>query len=198
MIHNLNQKTRTSHPVSKLMRQVFEKKWIKTALGGMFSITTLASGMVMAMPTDATLAAGSIESVSNIEIETVKSFANVLPNNTGISQMYHWGHPGIDITAPLGTTIYPLKDGVVVKMENLKWDYGRAVYIDHGNGLITLYAHMGKVFVEEGEKITTKMPVGEVGLTGRTTGPHLHFELRKDNNAINPLPFLDLGVAMAR
>jgi murein DD-endopeptidase MepM/ murein hydrolase activator NlpD len=180
------------------MRQVFEKKWIKTALGGMFSITTLASGMVMAMPTDATLAASSMESVSNIQMETTKSFANVLPNNTGISQMFHWGHPGIDITAPLGTTIYPLKDGVVIRMENLKWDYGRAVYVDHGNGLVTLYAHMGKVFVEEGEKITTKMPIGEVGLTGRTTGPHLHFELRKDEVAVNPLPFLDLGVAMAR
>lgn len=198
MIHNTIQKSRASHPLSKLIRPVFEKKWMKSALGGMFSVATLASGMVMAMPTDATLAADSIEYVSNIQIETISSFANVLPNNTGISQKYHWGHPGIDITAPLGTPIYPLKSGVVVRMENLKWDYGRAVYIDHGNGLVTLYAHMGKVFVEDGEKVTTDKPIGEIGLTGRTTGPHLHFELRKDNNAINPLPFMDLGIAKAR
>lgn len=177
---------------------MFEKKWIKTALGGMFSITTLASGMVMAMPTDATLAANSVDSLSNIQIETIKSFANVLPNNTGISQYYHWGHPGMDITAPLGTPIYPLKGGVVVRMENLKWDYGRCVYIDHGNGLITLYAHMGKVFVEEGETVTTDKPIGEVGVTGRTTGPHLHFELRKDDKAVNPLPYMSLGVPKPR
>ena len=198
MRHNFILNNRTSHPLSKLIRPVFEKKWIKTALGGMFSITTLASGMVMAMPTDATLAAASIDTISNIQIETVRSFANVLPNNTGISQTYHWGHPGMDITAPLGTTIFPLKNGVVIRMENLKWDYGRAVYVDHGNGLVSLYAHMGKVFVEEGEHITTDTPIGEVGLTGRTTGPHLHFELRKNDQAVNPTPFMNLGLAKAR
>ena len=101
----------------------------------------------------------------------------------------------MDITAPLGTPIYPLKSGVVVRMENLKWDYGRAVYVDHGNGMITLYAHMGKVFVEEGDQVTTDKPIGEVGVTGRTTGPHLHFELRKDGNAINPMPYLNLSSA---
>lgn len=179
------------------MRPVFEKKWLKTAIGGFFSITTLASGVIM-MPTEATLAATSIEPIANIQIETTRTFVNVLPNNTGISQMFHWGHPGIDITAPLGTPIYPLKNGVVVRMENLKWDYGRAVYIDHGNGLVSLYAHMGKVFVEEGEQITTDKPIGEIGLTGRTTGPHLHFELRKDGVAINALPFMSLGIAKAR
>lgn len=198
MRHNLKLNIRTSHPLSKLMRQVFEKKWIKTALGGMFSITTLASGMVMAMPTDATLASNSIEPVAYIQIETVRSFSNVLPDNTGISQNYHWGHPGIDLTAPLGTSIFPIKAGTVVLIENLKWDYGRAVYVDHGNGLVTLYAHMGKVFVEEGETVSSDKPLGEVGLTGRTTGPHLHFELRKDGKAINATPFMNFGIAKAR
>lgn len=113
-----------------------------------------------------------------------------MPENTGISQSFHFGHPGMDITAPEGTKIYPLKDGVVVIMTNLNWDYGRSVVIDHGNGLKTLYAHMGKIFVEEGEKVTTNKPLGEVGMTGRTTGPHLHFEVIKEESRINPQSYL--------
>ena len=195
MRHNFILNNRTSHPLSKLIRPVFEKKGIKTALGGFISITSLASGMIMFIPTDSTLAASPMQPLTGVQMETIKSTVNVLPGNTGISQFYHLGHPGMDITAPLGTPIYPLKNGVVVRMENLKWDYGRAVYVDHGNGMITLYAHMGKVFVEEGDQVTTDKPIGEVGVTGRTTGPHLHFELRKDGSAINPMPYLNLSSA---
>ncbi len=131
--------------------------------------------------------------VEQVQMETTRTFSDVLPENTGVSQEYRLGHPGIDITAPLGTKIYPLKSGKVIRLDNLKWDYGRSAYVDNGNGIITLYAHMGKVFVEEGDEITTDQAIGEIGVTGKTTGPHLHMEVRKNGVSINPRPYLTLS-----
>ena len=155
-------------------------------------MTSLASGLVY-LPIDQSIAA-NVQTV-NIEIplETRKSFANVLPAYTGISQGFHRGHAGIDLTAPLGSAIYPIKEGVVIKVQYLKYDYGRAVWIDNGNDTISLYGHMGKIFVNEGDKVTIDKPIGEVGLTGRTTGPHLHMEVIKNKSNINPQPYLALG-----
>ncbi len=183
----------TSHPLSKFFRPMFEKRSLKAALGGAISVTTLASGMFILPGDQSVMAMANIQPFDqNVVIETKKTLVNVLPINTGVSQEFHLGHPGMDITAPLGSKIYPLKDGVVVLMSFTKWDYGRSVVIDHGNGLMTRYAHMGKIFVEEGERVTTDMALGEVGLTGRTTGPHLHIEIMKDGRTVNPRAYLTL------
>ncbi len=193
MIRNILPKTRTSSRISKLFRPVFEKKNIKSVLGGVISMTSLASGLVF-LPVDQSVSASSLQiSEAEISMETRKSFANVLPAYTGISQGFHYGHAGIDLTAPLGSKIYPIKNGVVIKVQYLKYDYGRAVWIDSGNDIVSVYGHMGKIFVEEGDTVTTDKPIGEVGLTGRTTGPHLHLEILKENRAINPQPYLSLG-----
>lgn len=177
---------------------MFEGKTIKSVLGGVISITSLASGLVL-MPIDQTVVAATPQiPVNEIPLETRKSFANVLPAYTGISQGFRYGHAGIDLTAPLGSKIYPIKDGVVKKVQYLKYDYGRAVWIDSGNDTVSLYGHMGKIFVNEGDKVTTDKPIGEVGLTGRTTGPHLHLEVTKNNSNINPQPYLALGTINKR
>lgn len=177
---------------------MFEKKTIKSVLGGIISMTSLASGLVY-LPIDQTVVAANIQTLNtDIPIETRKSFANVLPAYTGISQGFHNGHPGIDLTAPLGSAIYPIRDGVVIKVQYLKWNYGRAVWIDNGNNTVSLYGHMGKMFVNEGDSVTTDKPIGEVGLTGKTTGPHLHLEVIKSKTHINPQPYLALGVVNKR
>ncbi len=173
---------------------MFEKRNLKAALGGIISVTSLASGMFF-MPGDQSVrASANIQPFDeNIVIETKRSMVTVIPENTGVSQEFHYGHAGLDITAPLGSKIHPLKDGVVVLMSFTRWDYGRSVVIDHGNGMQTRYAHMGKIFVEEGERVTTDMVVGEVGLTGRTTGPHLHIEVLKNGRTVNPRSYLSLA-----
>ena len=171
---------------------MFEQKWIKSALGGGFALTSLASGLILIPADSATILANYPLVDTETVLETKRSMANILPDNTGISQYFHLGHPGIDITAPLGSKLYPLKDGVVVRVENSQWNYGRAVYVDYGNGLMTLYAHMGKIFVEEGDKVSPEKPIGEVGLTGHTTGPHLHLEVKKNTSSVNPKPYLTL------
>ena len=193
MILNILPKTRISNPFSKLLRPLFEKKWIRTALGGGFAVTSLASGLFLIPADNATVLANYPAIDTEIVLETKKSMANVLPDFTGVSQGFRLGHPGVDITAPLGSKLFPLKSGVVVRVENSKWNYGRAVYVDHGNGLLTLYAHMGKIYIEEGEEVTTEKPIGEVGLTGKTTGPHLHLEVKKYERIVNPRPYLSLN-----
>lgn len=156
-------------------------------------MTSLASGLVF-LPMDQTVVASNVQiAEADLAMETRKSFANVLPAYTGISQGFHYGHRGIDLTAPLGSKIYPIKNGVVIKVQYLKYDYGRAVWIDSGNGIVSIYGHMGKIFVNEGDTVTTEKSIGEVGLTGRTTGPHLHLEILKEDVAINPQPYLALG-----
>lgn len=186
-------KTRTSHPLSKLFRQVFEKKNIKAAFGGFISITTLASGMFVLPGDQSAIASANIQPFDgSVVIETQKSLSNVLPENTGVSQRFHIGHPGMDITAALGSKIYPLKAGKVVLLSYSRWDYGRSIIVDHGNGLKTRYAHMGKVYVQEGEDLTIENVIGEVGLTGRTTGPHLHIEVYKNDRPVNPAAYLTI------
>ena len=177
---------------------MFEGKTIKSVLGGVISVTSLASGLVF-MPIDQTVVASNVFVPSDeLTLETRKSFADVLPAYTGISQGFHYGHPGIDLTASLGSKIYPIREGVVIKVQYLRYDYGRAVWIDNGNNTISLYGHLGKIFVNEGDKVTTDKPIGEVGLTGRTTGPHLHLEVIKEKKNINPQPYLALGTVNKR
>ena len=101
-------------------------------------------------------------------------------------------HAGIDFRAPSGTDIRSAGAGTVVK-SGWNGGYGRMVEIDHGNGLTTRYAHMSKLRVKKGQTVETGDVVGEVGSSGRSTGPHLHYEVRRNGDAIDPLRFLKAG-----
>jgi len=98
-------------------------------------------------------------------------------------------HTGIDIPANLGTPVYPTSDGTVI---SAGWggNYGNLVIVNHGNNTQTYYAHLHEINVTKGQEITREIPVGLVGSTGRSTGPHLHFEVRLNNNPIDPEPWL--------
>jgi murein DD-endopeptidase MepM/ murein hydrolase activator NlpD len=100
-------------------------------------------------------------------------------------------HTGIDFAAPQGTDIYAAEDGVVLVAQ--AWStYGNCVIIDHGNGLWTLYGHIrnGGIKVDKGEKVSKGQKIAEVGSTGNSTGPHLHFEVRKNETPVNPSSYL--------
>lgn len=98
-------------------------------------------------------------------------------------------HEGIDFLADLGSPIAAAADGVVV-FAGFHPQYGYMVDIDHGNDLVTRYAHCSKLFVKEGDVVQRGRKLGEVGSTGRSTGPHLHFEVRFRGTAQNPSKFL--------
>ncbi len=180
----------TSHPVSKLLRPMFEKKSIKSALGGLFSITSLASGLFFLQGDKSLIEANFTPLSEEMTMETKLSISRVVPGMTGVSQEFHLGHPGVDITAPLGSKILPLKKGRVVTVGVIGSGYGRWVEVKHDDNLTTLYAHMGKIQVEEGDEVDVDRALGEVGLTGKTTGPHLHLEIYSNGNKVNPRTYL--------
>ena len=103
---------------------------------------------------------------------------------------YKGRHKGVDLTAPSGASVFAALDGVVVKSGKHK-QYGNYVIVEHGNGVVTLYAHHRLNLVREGDIVRRGQKIAEVGRTGNATGPHLHFELRIDGLQRNPLPVLN-------
>ncbi|MCO4769072.1 MAG: M23 family metallopeptidase [Deltaproteobacteria bacterium] len=99
-------------------------------------------------------------------------------------------HAGIDIAAPRGTPVVAPSDGHVV-FAGYHTAYGNLVIIDHGYGLSSKYAHLSRLHVRVGQRIAAGNLLGRVGSTGRSTGPHLHFEIHQDGVAVNPLRFLE-------
>lgn len=108
-----------------------------------------------------------------------------LNNRTGI-------HEGIDLGAPQGTPIYATGDGVVAET-GARARYGLTVDIDHGNGVSTRYAHLSRIKVQPGQKVSRATIIGLVGTTGRSTGPHLHYEVRLNSVPRDPLKFISAG-----
>jgi hypothetical protein len=98
-------------------------------------------------------------------------------------------HEGIDFPAEVGTTIVAAASGKVV-YAGYHPEYGRMVEVDHGNGLLTRYAHTSQIFVREGDLVVRGQRLASVGSTGRSTGPHLHFEVRLNGVPQNPARFL--------
>ncbi len=98
-------------------------------------------------------------------------------------------HAGVDIPGPLGTPIYATADGVVSRGE---WanGYGNLVELDHGKGIQTRYGHLSAILVQPGMRVTRGQLIARMGSTGRSTGSHLHYEVRLDGHAVNPMPFL--------
>jgi murein DD-endopeptidase MepM/ murein hydrolase activator NlpD len=107
-------------------------------------------------------------------------------------------HAGLDISAPTGFDVVAAREGTVVYSGNKFQGYGNVVMIDHGDGYVTVYAHNAENLVEEGDSVDRGEIIAKVGATGNATGSHCHFEVRKDNVAIDPLRFLrtdpDAGV----
>jgi murein DD-endopeptidase MepM/ murein hydrolase activator NlpD len=99
-------------------------------------------------------------------------------------------HAGIDIASPSYQEVKAAMDGEVILARNSATGYGNAVVLRHDSGFSTIYGHMSVVIAREGESVRQGQPIGGVGSTGRSTGPHLHFELRRQGKPLDPLPHL--------
>ena len=98
-------------------------------------------------------------------------------------------HAGVDIPGPTGTPIYATADGIVSHAER-QGGYGNMIEVNHGKGIATRYGHLSKILVSANSRVRRGQMIALMGSTGRSTGPHLHYEVRIDGHAVNPVPFL--------
>lgn len=153
------------------------------------------------IPDDLTLKVGQSLIIPNGYIDSANApVLPPIPNGTGqflwpvhgvITQYASWFHPGaIDLGIVLGTPVAAADDGTVVKVEHFTTGYGNHVVIDHGGGLTSIYGHLSQTNVVVGQGIHKGDILGLSGSTGRSTGPHLHFEVRRNNQPIDPMSLL--------
>lgn len=188
--------------LSLALRPVLENDRVKQLLTGSPIMAALLFGSFATLPLDSSYLSnswsldqpvGEILVFENPQaVMETQEYTYLLPVVilTGISQSYHAGHPGIDFPAPTGSDVIAMDSGKVKEVIDSRFGYGRHLYIEHPGNLVTLYAHLSKISVSAGDQIFGGQKIGEVGSTGWSTGPHLHFEVLKHGRPVNPLPFL--------
>lgn len=126
----------------------------------------------------------AIQPVNNTELKRIASYFGYR-----IDPIYKVNkfHAGLDFSAPQGTPIVATGDGIVKMTKKSKRGYGNTIEIDHGYGYHTFYAHTKTILVKRGEKVKRGQVIGTVGNTGKSTAPHLHYEVRKNNRTVNPI-----------
>ncbi len=107
-----------------------------------------------------------------------------------ITQYPVWYHNALDIANGAAPGIAAADSGIVTLVEYLRYGYGQHIGVTHDDGLSTLYAHLSEIYVKPGDRVARGQIIGRMGSTGRSTGTHLHFEVRKNGITVNPLPFL--------
>ncbi len=107
----------------------------------------------------------------------------------GQSSGYQVFHTGIDIANSTGTPVTPFMQGEVVYAGEIFWGYGKHIIIDHGDNIRSIYGHLDKIFVFDGQKVNIGDEIGQIGSTGWSTGPHLHLETRVYGLPVNPRVF---------
>ncbi len=131
----------------------------------------------------------SIPAIQPVKNEQLKRMASGFGYRSDPFTKARKFHYGMDFTAPTGTPIYATGDGVVVKADNSLSGYGNHIEINHGFGYVTLYAHLSKYKARAGQRVKRGDVIGYVGSTGRSEAPHLHYEVLKDRQKVNPINF---------
>lgn len=175
--------------MGKFIRHVSEHKSIRKAFGTGFAMIVIGTSLV---PQKAVFAQTQTdEPVVQIENTLVTEKGMQYPlESIKINQGFSFFHPGVDLGAEIGDSIKPIKGGIIVDAGWSIFGYGNTILIDHGNGLESRYAHLSKIEVNVGDKVTTNSEIGKVGVTGHSTGPHLHLEILQNGFPLNPINVL--------
>lgn len=184
---------------------MFRKISAKAIAGGLICAMTVAAAPAEAAPGDAQFSTlfGAWQRLDGPATDTRQ--VSAIPSRKPVEDIHltssfgvrndpfngnHRMHQGIDIPGAIGTPIYATADGVVSRAG---WvgGYGNLVEINHGNGLQTRYGHMSKLIAQPNQRVVRGQLIGLMGSTGRSTGSHLHYEVRIAGAAVNPVPYLE-------
>ncbi|PKP20695.1 MAG: peptidase M23 [Bacteroidetes bacterium HGW-Bacteroidetes-21] len=166
----------TSKRLDKLMKQMYVQS---KSFDDVIDLAKNKEIWLQSMP--------AIQPILNKDLTRISSYFGIRydPVYKGVKKM----HEGIDFTAPIGTDIYATGNGTVIEVDNSKRGYGNMIIISHGFGYTTTYAHLSKTMVRPGQKVKRGDIIGKVGNTGKSVGPHLHYEVRKNLKAVNPIQY---------
>jgi murein DD-endopeptidase MepM/ murein hydrolase activator NlpD len=185
----INKKYRKGTFTGRLVRYMADHSGIKKILAGSFVAVAIALPL---LPQNSSIQAqGSVDTVIETQTTLVTEKGMQYPlEPVRINQNYNFFHPGVDFGGEIGEPVEAIMPGVVAYAG---WDssgYGNLVVLNHRNGLDSYYAHLSKVEVKTGETVDMNTEIGKVGVTGHSTGPHLHLEIHQNGVSLNPLTVL--------
>lgn len=181
--------SRSGNKVSRYFRHIFEHKNIRRILGTNLAIALIATSFVPTNVFANTEAEQAVIGEPATPLTTEKS-AQYPVETVKVTQGYRLFHPGIDFDGLTGDPIKPIKKGRVEDISASRYAYGNAIIVDHGNQITSLYAHLSKIYVQEGQEVDTNTVIGAMGASGRASGDHLHLEVRDHGIPISPYSVL--------
>lgn len=182
-------KTKSGNKVSRFFRYIFEDKRIQKILGTNIALVILATSFVPKDTFGEEIPENTIVTETSVPVSTEKGIQYPV-QEVKITQGFKIFHPGIDLDGITGDPIRPIKAGYVEAISKSRYAYGNAIIVNHGDKLTSLYAHLSKILVTEGQEVTINTVIGEMGATGRSFGDHLHLEIRDNGIPINPMSIL--------
>jgi murein DD-endopeptidase MepM/ murein hydrolase activator NlpD len=182
------------------LKPVWEKEGLKVLIGAPLAAAMVIGGTndMLYPPEDLTqnwTISQPIQNILTLDLappDGVVRMTYQLPvtHLTGISQQFRAGHPGIDMTGPMRSPVVAMAHGTVQEVAHERFGYGNNVVLSHEYNLTTRYAHLDTIAVKPGQEIQAGQVVGMLGSTGWSTGPHVHFEVYENNEAVNPVIYL--------
>jgi murein DD-endopeptidase MepM/ murein hydrolase activator NlpD len=181
-----------SNPISLQIRKVIERLDFRQFIGVNLASAAFFAAIVLPQADELTSALEVSQSTPSTVIDVVPTQARFQwpMVRFGLSQRFSLGHPGIDLTAPLGSAVFPVSEGWVSWTSDSNYGFGNHVLVEHDDGVKSLYAHLSYVGVAPGETLDKETQIGEVGNTGWATGDHLHLEVYQNGTPTNPLSVL--------
>ena len=144
-----------------------------------------AAGMGLGLVTDPALQGPTVPSIWPVHGQITAAFGQRMDPFSGEMAT----HAGLDISAPYGTKVEASADAIVLQASP-EAGYGNEILLDHGYGIVTKYGHLSKIYVVVGQEVKRGQVIGAVGMTGKTTGPHLHYEVHVHDTPVNPTKYL--------
>jgi hypothetical protein len=179
-----------SNKISSFFRRIFEHKHVRRVLGSNIALAVIASSF---LPVSASNISETVEETyisSNVVSLKTEGHIQYPLDKIKLNQGYNFFHPGIDFEGITGDPVKPVMAGVVEAVGYSKVAYGNSILINHGNDYVSLYAHLSKIYIKKGDKVDLTSVIGAVGSTGRSSGDHLHLEIRENGRPIAPLTLL--------